>query len=268
MSFINQNKAAWNHLADSGSVFAKVATDAECAEPLKVLDGRGWLPKSVQGLNVLCLAAAGGWQSILYASAGANVTVVDISPSMLALDRRESERRQLKVRTLEASMDDLSELPEGSFDIVHQPVSTCYVANLGLVYAEISRVCRDGGLYISQHKQPTSLQIIGRTDRQHYVIGTSYYHQGPLPPATDTSYREPGATEFMHRWEQLVGGLCHAGFVIEDLSEPYRGDPTAAPGDYHHRGWFVAPYLRMKARRVPRTAQPRDSSSKLWMPGE
>jgi len=266
MSFLHQNKSAWNHLAESGSVFAKVATDAECSEPLKVLDGRGWLPNSVRGLNVLCLAAAGGWQSILYASAGANVTVVDLSPSMLALDLREAERRQLKVRVVEASMDDLSILDEASFDIVHQPVSTCYVASIEQVYVQISRVLRDGGLYISQHKQPTSLQIIGRTERQHYVIGTSYYHQGPLPPATDTSYREPGATEFMHRWEQLVGGLCRAGFVIEDLSEPYRGDPLATPGDYHHRGWFVAPYLRMKARRISRETQPPQSTSKLWMP--
>lgn len=266
MSFLQQNKAAWNHLAESGSVFAKVATDAECAEPLKVLDGRGWLPASVAGLNVLCLAAAGGWQSILYASAGANVTVVDLSPSMLALDLREAERRNLHVEVIEASMDDLTVLDEASFDIVHQPVSTCYVANVELVYAQIARLLKNGGMYISQHKQPTSLQIIGRTVRNQYVIGTSYYHQGPLPPPTDTSYREPGATEFMHRWEQLVGGLCRAGFVIEDLSEPYRGDPTAAPGDYHHRGWYIAPYLRMKARRIARAPEAAPMPSKLWLP--
>lgn len=266
MSFVSQNRAAWNHLADTGSVFAKVATDAECAEPLKILDGRNWLPPSVRGLDVLCLAAAGGWQSILYASAGANVTVFDISPSMLGLDRREAERRQLKVRTVEGSMDDLSAFGDASFDIVHQPVSTCYVADLAAVYREISRVSRDGAVYISQHKQPTSLQIVGRTERNHYIIGTPYYHQGALPPATDTSYRESGTTEFMHRWEQLVGDLCTAGFVIEDLREPYRGDPTAPPGDYHHRGWFIAPYLRMKARRVARSAATTEGQSKLWMP--
>ena len=58
---------------------------------LKTLDGRGWLPKSVVGLDVLCLASGGGWQSILYASAGARVTVVDLSEGMLELDQQEAE---------------------------------------------------------------------------------------------------------------------------------------------------------------------------------
>ena len=85
-----QNRAAWDRLAETGSVFAAVATDDECRDPLAVLDGRGWLPATVRGLDVLCLAAAGGWQSILYACAGANVTVVDLSRSMLRLDEREA----------------------------------------------------------------------------------------------------------------------------------------------------------------------------------
>ena len=53
MTDLNQNKNAWNRLADTGSQFAKVATDEELREPLKTLDGRGWLPPSVKGLNVL-----------------------------------------------------------------------------------------------------------------------------------------------------------------------------------------------------------------------
>ena len=137
-----QNRAAWDRLAESGSVFAAVATDEECRNPLAALDGRGWLPKSIQRLDVLCLAAAGGWQSILYASAGANVTVVDLSPAMLRIDDREAARRNLTVRTIEASMENLSMLGPATFDLVHQPISTCYVPRLAPVYAEIARVLR------------------------------------------------------------------------------------------------------------------------------
>ena len=36
-------------------------------------------------MTALCLASGGGWQSILYACAGANVTVVDLSPAMLRM---------------------------------------------------------------------------------------------------------------------------------------------------------------------------------------
>lgn len=219
----------------------------------------------MRGLDVLCLASGGGWQSILYASAGANVTVVDLSPSMLRLDAQEATRRNLSVRILEGSMDDLSALHEAAFDIVHQPVSTCYVPDVLAVYREVARVLRDGGLYISQHKQPTSLQISGRDPHDRYLIGTRYYHTGPLPAVEDKSYREPGAVEFLHRWEDLVGGLCRAGFVIEDLREPYRGDEQAAPGHYKHRGLFVPPYLRMKARRLPRAAIPAPKKV-IWTP--
>lgn len=263
-AFREKNRAAWNRLAD-GSNFAKVAGDEECANPLASLDGRGWLPGDIRGWNVLCLAAGGGWQSILYASAGANVTVVDLSPGMLRLDEREAARRKLAVRPVETSMDDLSMLDEAAFDLVHQPVSTCYVPHVEAVYREVARVLKDDGLYISQHKTPTSLQITHRTDRHQYVIGQEYYHEGPLPNSEDTSYRETGTVEYLHRWEQLVGGLCRAGFVIEDLVEPYRADRSAPVGHFRHRGRFVAPYVRMKARRQPRVKTP-SAPPTIWTP--
>lgn len=266
MSFLDQNRRTWNKLAEGGSQFARAATDEECARPLEILDGRGWLPPSVRGLDVLCLASGGGWQAILYAAAGANVTVVDLSESMLALDRREAERRRFSVRTLCTSMDDLSELGEAAFDIVHQPVSTCYVPDIGKVYREVSRVIRDGGIYISQHKQPTSLQITRQNADDHFVIGLEYYATGSLPAVRDTSYREAGTVEYMHRWEQLVGDLCRSGFVLEDLREPLRADRNAPKTSYKYRGRFVPPYVRLKARRLARSCVPGSEQPRLWTP--
>lgn len=268
MDYQLNNRQAWNHLADTGSVFAKVASDAECRDPLTVLDGRGWLPSSVAGLSVLCLASGGGWQSILYAAAGAQVTVVDLSDSMLQLDEREARRRGLQVRAIQASMDDLSVLADRSFDIVHQPVSTCYVPDLRAVYAEVARVLRDDGLYISQHKQPVSLQISHRNERQQFVIGVEYYHEGPLPRQQDESYRETGTAEYLHRLEDLVGGLCRSGFVVEDLREPRRADYRADVTHFGYRGRFVPPYVRIKARRLRRTGEDsQQPASAIWMPG-
>lgn len=270
MEYRTRNRAAWNQLADSGSLFAKVASDAECREPLQVLDGRGWLPDSVAGLDVLCLASGGGWQSILYAVAGANVTVVDLSDAMLRLDEREARRRGLRLQLHQTSMDDLSMLRDQSFDVVHQPVSSCYIPDLTPMYAEVSRVIRDHGIYISQHKQPVSLQISHRTERHQFVIGVEYYHQGPLPRQADESYREAGATEYLHRLEDIVGGLCVQGFVIEDLREPKRADYQADVTHYGYRGRYVPPYVRMKARRSAR--RPADAGddpkeSPIWIPG-
>lgn len=270
MDYRNNNQQAWNHLADTGSLFARVATDEECRQPLKTLDGRGWLPPSVAGLNVLCLASGGGWQAVLYASAGANVTVVDLSESMLKLDNQEAKRRSLKIQTVHTSMDDLSMLGDESFDIVHQPVSTCYVPSLKPVYAEVARVIRDHGIYISQHKQPVSLQVSHRNERHQFVIGVEYYHEGALPKQQDTSYREKGATEYLHRMEEIVGGLCVSGFVIEDLREPKRADYNVDVSHFGYRGRFIPPYVRMKARRVARNdsqVSKESVSPKIWTPG-
>jgi SAM-dependent methyltransferase len=266
VTVFDANRTAWNRMAAGGSRFARVATDEELLHPLATLDGRGWLPASVHGLDVLCLAAGGGWQSILYAAAGAKVTVVDLSAEMLRQDLDEANKRGLTVQVIEGSMDKLSMLPDQSFDIVHQPVSTCYVPDIAAAYSEVARVLRDGGLYISQHKQPTSLQIVERDAGNRYVVGVKYYHSGPLPPVGDTSYREAGTVEFLHRWEDLVGGLCRAGLLLEDLREPCRADESARPGEFGHRGQFVPPYVRLKARRAPRQVSGVKPVPVLWTP--
>lgn len=259
-----RNAAAWDRIARSGSAFARVATDAERADPRGTLDPRGWLPPDLAGSRVLCLAAGGGWQSVLFAAAGAAVTVVDISEEMLARDRREADRHGLAVTAVRASMDDLAPLGDATFDLVHHPVGSCYVPDVTAVYREVARVMRPGGLYISQHKQPTSLR--STSARGGYRIDVPGDTESALPPP-DTSlppgYREPGTTEYAHSLELLLGGLCRAGFVIEDLSEPSHADRSAAAGTAGHRDRFLPPYVRVKARRVESVVPSRPA---LWTP--
>jgi SAM-dependent methyltransferase len=171
---------------------------------------------------------------------------------MLEIDREVAAERSLKIRTVETSMDDLSMFSTGQFDLVIQPVSTCYIHDVGVVYREVARVLRGGGLYISQHKQPTSLQAslepIAAGNR--YVIEHPCYTDVPLAPIQSTSLvREPGAYEYIHRWEQLLGLMCRAGFLLEDLVEPIHADSTAMPNTFPHRSQFLPPYVRIKARR-------------------
>lgn len=260
------NRRAWDDMVRRRQRFTLPAKDEELVEPLAIVDGLDWLGGDIRGRKLLCLAAGGGRQSALYASAGAEVTVVDISPEMLALDRAVATERRLNIRTIEASMDEMPMLASGEFDIVIHPVSTCYVPDILPVYAEAARVTRPGGLYISQHKSPTSLQADVRPSARGYELVEPYYRAGPLPAVIGSKHREEGTLEFLHRWQQLLGGMCRAGFVIEDLVEPLHADADAPTGSFGHRSKYVAPYIRVKARRVISGSTPTPARA-LWTPG-
>ena len=269
----DHNRRAWDALVRRRQRFTRPAEDADFADPLAAVDGQGWLGSSIVGRRTLCLAAGGGRQAALYAAAGAIVTVVDISGEMLALDRQVAAERNLEIRTVETSMDDLAMFAPASFDLVVQPVSTCYVPKIAAVYREVARVTAAGGLYISQHKQPASLQADVRPSAGGYELIEPYYRSGPLPAVEGSSHREPGTLEYLHRWEELLGGLCRAGFAIEDLIEPVHAEPDAPRGSFAHRSRFVAPYVRIKARRagesmaaVAASSAKNSASRKLWTP--
>jgi SAM-dependent methyltransferase len=265
MSHEAHNRRAWDALVRERQRHTKPARDDDFTDALAAINADGWLGATIAGKRVLCLAAGGGRQSALYAAAGAIVTVVDLSPAMLALDREVAAERGLNIRAIEASMDDLSMLDDAEFDVVVQPVSTCYVPDIGRVYREVARVVVRGGLYISQHKQPASLQADVRPSTRGYELVEPYYREGPLPAVLGSQHREPGTLEYLHRWEELLGGLCRAGFVIEDLMEPPHARADAEPGTFGHRSRYVAPYVRIKARRIGAGSE-NESAARLWTP--
>lgn len=244
------NAAAYDRMARSEHVLATPATPEELKRPLSVVDGGGWLGGSIRGWRVLCLAAAGGRHSALYQAAGADVTVVDISPGMLELDRRIAAQMRFNVRLIQASMTDMPMLNNGEFDLVVHPVSTCYVQSIGAVFREVARVLRPGGLYVSQHKSPMNLQCSLQPDRGKYCVETEVGRTAQSVGHGESSQlRESYATEIAHSLESIFGGICRAGMVIEDVSEPDHVNRQSAPGTIGHRSRFIPPYIRIKARR-------------------
>ena len=249
------NARAWDRLAAGRDALTRPAADGAFADPRTWLGsggtaGRSWLPERLDGLTVLCLAAGGGKHGPLYAAAGATVTVVDLSPAMLALDREVARERRIDMEILQGSMDDLSMLKPAHYDLVIHPVSTCYVPDVGRVFTEVARVTKPGGCYVSQHKSPTSLQASVETGASgHYELMHPHGGKEPLPPAPPSRLREAGTQEFIHSLTALLGGICAAGFTIEDVCEPDHTLSAAAAGSFAHRASFVAPYLRVLARR-------------------
>ncbi len=249
MSAHEHNRRAWDAMVNRKQRFARPAGDKDFSTTLAELDPLGWLGE-VANKKLLCLAAGGGRQGPIYAAAGAIVTVVDISSAQLELDREVAAERGIDLRTVQTSMDDLSMFQAEEFDLVIQPVSTCYIPEVRLMYQQVARVTRANGIYVSQHKQPVSMQADTESAANGYGLSTSYFHEGPLPPVEGSLHREEGTLEFIHRWEQLIGGLCRAGFAVEDLSEPLHAKHDAARDSFGHRSQFVPPYVRIMARRT------------------
>lgn len=251
------NARAWDRLADGGAALARPAADEAFGDPRDWL-GRGgpdgnrpWLPENLRGLEVLCLAAGGGKHGPLYAAAGARVTVVDLSPAMLELDRAVARERGIDLEIVQGSMDDLGVFGADRFDIVVHPVSTCYLPDVDRVFASVARVTRPGGIYVSQHKSPTSLQasLVPNPAGRYDILHAVHRHE-PLPAEPPGRLREPGTQEFIHSLSKILGGICRAGFVIEDVHEPDHADSRASVGSFAHRAAFVPPYIRILARRT------------------
>ncbi len=251
------NARAWDQLACRGAALARPASDDAFGDPRAWLGGGGpdgarpWLPMSLAGLEVLCLAAGGGKHGPLYAAAGARVTVVDLSAAMLDLDRQVARERGIDLDIVQGSMDDLSMLGQARFDVVIHPVSTCYLPDVAGVCVAVAKVTRPGGIYVSQHKNPASLQASLTTNGAgRYEFLHPLGRREPLPPEAPSRLREAGTQEFVHSLSGLLGGICRAGFVIEDIHEPDHTESGAAIGSFAHRALFVPPYLRILARRT------------------
>ena len=97
------------------------------------------------GKKVLCLAGAGGLQAPLLASAGAKVTVIDISRKMLEKDICMAQKYNLELQIEHGNMTDLSRFEDETFDYVINPASLFYVPSVHPVFQECYRVLKSGG---------------------------------------------------------------------------------------------------------------------------
>lgn len=243
------NAQVWDRLVEEKSGFASTVSARVLNDPQKHINIYNWLPEGVRGKKVLCLAAGGGKHAPLYAAGGADVTVLDVSEAMLEKDRLMAEKHDFRIRRVQACMTNMEMFDRCEFDLIMQPVSSCYIENLDALYAEVERVLKPAGVYIVQHKQPFSLQCSPFPEVSKYLVHTEGHHQGPLPPVHGSEHREQGALEFLHPLEALLGGLCRKGFMIEDVREPWHGRPDATPGSFAHRSHYVPPYVAVKARK-------------------
>ena len=229
------NKDAWNKQVESGEnrwtqpVSPEIIAEARQGEFGILLTEnipvpQRWFPP-LKGADVLCLASGGGQQGPILAAVGANVTVFDNSPSQLKQDQLVAERESLILRTVEGDAADLSMFADESFDLVFNPVSTVFMADVRAVWKECARVLRHGGVLMTGSMNPV-----------HYIFDLYKADEGVLEIAHSIPYSdltsipkedldeliEKGLpVEFGHSLTDLLGGQCSAGLMITDLYEDY-----------------------------------------------
>lgn len=253
-SHLSENESAWDYWASMGSISSRPIGMLEPADARTMLDPDGWLPWN-EIRRVLCLGAAGGQQGPAFAMLGCDVTVVDLSDRQLELDRRIAQEHGLRVSCVQGDMCGLDRLVSGPFDLVYQPISSCYVADVGELYRQVEGVLRPGGLYRVEHWNPTHMRLW--TSAEKSASGYTLAATGSPTDsfATAVAFGPAGeqlvtARTFPHSLEALLGSLCDTGFAIRRLAEDRGGDPDAEIGSDERLAAFLPPFFRLLARKL------------------
>ena len=255
------NRERWNLLVKANAVFTRPQFDLNEQSASELVNPGGVFPE-IAGKNVLCLASGGGQQSAAFAILGANVTAFDISDLQLEQDRAAAAHYGVQIETVQGDMRDLSAFEAGSFDIVFHSYSINFVPDSDVVFRQIARVLKTGGIYRFNCANPFFIALKpadwngdGYSLKTPYSDGAEIVYEDESWIFRDEKPREqiPVCREFRHNLSTLVNNLIKNGFVILKLEEENYGTPDLSeePGTYPHFTAFAPPWLRFWARLEP-----------------
>jgi len=187
----------------------------------------------VKGKEILCLAAGGGQQSVVFSLLGAHVTVVDLAEGQLRGDQKAATHYGYEIRTIEGDMRDLSCLKARSFDLVYG-TGMSYVPDVTQVYSEVARVLKTKGRYRVDFMNPAT-EFVDCDDWD----GVGYRITKPY--AERTRRLKDGPIEFRHTLSSIFNGLLVTGLSLEHVQEAphYDQKVDALPGSWEHWQQYV-----------------------------
>ena len=207
----------------------------------------------------------GGQQSAAFALLGANVTVYDLSDAQLERDRQAATHYQVAVKTMQGDMRDLSALSPASFDLVYQPFSIGYVPDVRIVFAQVARVLRPGGMYYLAGDNPFLCGMSAADwNGEGYTLKTPYQDEALyVSPDPEWVYARsakplPDVREsrlYRHTLANMLNSLFGLGFTLLHVSDSKHlyPDTNAEPGTWDHFVAYVPVYLSYWLRYKPAT---------------
>lgn len=265
------NRRMWERLARAGIPYTRPQGTPPASDRGKrrFLDPHARLAgMDLRGARVLSLAGGGGWEPVLFAELGAEVTLFDISERQLRTVRALARSRDVKVRTVQGDMRDLSVFPDASFELVSHCHSLVFVPDADRVIAEVGRVLAAGGVYHASTMHPATLRMYGTWTGTGWRVKKSYFADGPMEVA-DPTWEFGDLTvkaetlEYGHRISDLVNACAAAGMVLDGMWEwspgeistrvPVRqmtGEREAEPGSDDHLESLMPAFVEWRARRL------------------
>ncbi len=246
MNIWKHNQKAWNKLVDENSEWSIPVSSQEIEKarngeweviltPLKPVP-REWFG-DVRGKDILCLASGGGQQAPILAAAGAKVTAFDASQNQLAKGKFVAKRDNLKFRSELGDAADLARFSDGSFDLIFNPCSTCFMAELHPVWNECYRVLRGGGTFLTGFNQPFIYMFDRFAEEKNGVLEIK--HKIPYSDLESLSEEEIAniitknePLEFSHTLDDQIGGQIKAGFLIAGFYEDWWTDDARLLNKY------------------------------------
>lgn len=221
MNNLVNNHVWWSNCATSEQMEAAKSGKFELTLGISKPVPKEWITDIV-GKKVLCLAGAGGLQAPLLASAGAKVTVIDISRQMLEKDIHMAQEYNLEIIVEHGNMTDLSRFENKTFDYVINPASLFYVPSVYPVFKECYRVLKYGGSLILAAPNPIAYVCDFVEDENG-----GYYKAVNRMPYSSSDHPEQGDwIEFGHTMADYIGGQIACGFVITGYVEEQQEDIT------------------------------------------
>ena len=248
------NIERWTALVEANAVFTRPALNLDPDLAQAELDPEGRLGR-IAGKDVLCLACGGGQQSVAFALLGANVTVFDLSEAQLDRDRAAAAHYGVDINLVKGDMRDLSGIETAAFDIVYHAYSLGFVPSARVVFQQVARVLRPGGVYHFNCANPFYLGLTendwngaGYTLKHPYINGAEIHYEADQEWVYDRSKASAliqTPREFRHTLSALVSGLVEHGFVILHISDysDVTPDPDAEPGAWKHFISIAPPWL-------------------------
>ena len=236
MTYIEENSKIWDKRSENDDTWSVPVTSEKVNRaregvwsivltPTKPVPAN-WFPEKLEGKKILCLASGGGQQGPILAATGADVTVFDNSTVQLEKDEFVAKRDNLKIKTVQGNMQDLSVFEDETFDCIVHPWSNGYIDDVRPVWKECARVLKKNGLLLAGFGNPIE-----------YIFNVGKLEQGILSventiPYADVDHMDDPKTKaiveaegylWSHTLEDQIQGQIEAGFAIIGFYEDIGG---------------------------------------------